>query len=47
MYLRSRLIADELRDLGIDVNCSPVCDIAEAGTHPVLRNRCYGHDAAT
>lgn len=44
MYLRYRLIADELRALGIDGNCAPVVDIAHANTHPVLRNRCYGED---
>lgn len=47
MYLRSRLIASELRDIGIDVNCAPTADIADAGTHPFLRNRCYGTDVAT
>ena len=44
MYLRFRLIADELRQVGIDVNCVPVADIAGVETHPVLRNRCYGQD---
>ena len=44
MYLRYRLIADELRAVGIDGNCAPVADIAGADTHPVLRNRCYGQD---
>ena len=47
MFLRSRLIADELRALGIDVNCSPMADVADAGTHPFLKNRCYGMDAET
>ena len=47
MYLRYRIIADELRAVGIDVNCAPCCDIAEPGTHAVLRNRCYGTDPAT
>jgi len=45
MYLRSRLIAEELRTLGIDVSCSPVADIAGPKTHPFLKNRCYGTDA--
>lgn len=45
MYLRSRLIARELRDVGIDVNCAPVADVATGATHPVLRNRCYSDDA--
>ena len=44
MYLRYRLIADELRAVGIDGNCSPVADIACAETHAILKNRCYGED---
>lgn len=47
MYIRSRIIADELRNVGIDSNCSPCADVATANTHPVLRNRCYGEDADT
>lgn len=42
MWVRYRLIAAELRAAGIDGNCAPVADIALPGTHPVLRNRCYG-----
>lgn len=47
MFLRYRLIADELRGLGIDSNCAPQADLAFAATHPFLRNRCYGSDPAT
>ncbi len=47
MYLRYRLIAHELRGLGIDSNCAPMVDIAGTATHPFLRNRCYGTDATT
>ena len=47
MHLRYRLIAAELAEAGIDVNCAPLADIAHAETHPILRNRCYGTDAAT
>ncbi len=47
MALRSRLIAAELRAVGIDANCAPVADIASDLTHPFLRNRCYGTDPAT
>jgi beta-N-acetylhexosaminidase len=46
LWLRYRLIAEELRGLGIDTNCAPLADIAGPATHPVLLNRCYGHDAA-
>ncbi len=44
MRLRYRLIADELRAVGIDVNCAPLADVAREDTHPVLRNRLYGTD---
>ncbi len=41
MELRYRLIAHELRAVGIDVNCAPTADVARADTHPFLRNRLY------
>ncbi len=44
-YLRYRLIADDLRAVGIDANCAPLADIARDTTHAFLRNRCYGVDA--
>ncbi len=47
MGLRSRIIAHELRAVGIDANCAPCCDLASDNTHPFLRNRCYGSDPAT
>ena len=47
MALRASLIATELRAVGIDANCAPVADIATDATHPFLRNRCYGTDAAS
>ena len=47
MALRSRVIAHELRAVGIDANCAPCADIAAPVTHPFLRNRCYGSDPAT
>ena len=46
MALRSRIIAHELREVGIDGNCAPCADLAGASTHPFLRNRCYGSDPA-
>lgn len=42
MYLRGRIMAEDLRAVGIDVNCAPLADIATARTHPILHNRCYG-----
>ncbi len=47
MYLRYRIIADELRAVGIDCNCSPCADVATPQTHAFLRGRCYGQDAET
>ncbi|WP_425043884.1 beta-N-acetylhexosaminidase [Primorskyibacter sp. S87] len=47
MYLRYRLIAHELRGLGIDSNCAPMVDVAMPETHEFLRNRCYGSDPET
>lgn len=44
-WIRSRLMAAELRGVGIDVNCAPVVDVARNDTHPFLRNRCMGGDA--
>lgn len=46
LALRARIIAEELRAVGIDANCAPVADIAGPETHPFLRNRCYGETAA-
>ena len=41
-WLRGRLIAENLRNCGIDSNCAPLGDIAQPNTHAVLKNRCYG-----
>ncbi len=45
MFLRFRLIAQELYDLGIDSNCAPMVDVAGPQTHEFLYDRCYGMDA--
>lgn len=47
LALRYRLIAHELRAVGIDANCAPCLDLARPETHPFLRNRCLGSDPAT
>ncbi|MFN3275308.1 MAG: beta-N-acetylhexosaminidase [Paracoccus sp. (in: a-proteobacteria)] len=44
MWLRYHLIGQELRAVGIDSNCAPTLDVAQAQTHPFLRNRCLGSD---
>lgn len=47
MWLRGRLIGEELIQCGVDVNCGPTLDIARESTHPFLQNRCYGFDPET
>lgn len=46
MWLRYHLIGQELRAVGIDSNCAPTLDVAQADTHSFLRNRCFGTDPA-
>ncbi len=47
MRARMAVIGAELLAVGIDANCAPLADVARPETHPFLRNRCYGSDAAT
>jgi beta-N-acetylhexosaminidase len=44
--LNSRLIADELAVLGIDVDCAPVADVPIAGAHDIIGDRAYSRDPA-
>ena len=46
-WVRNRLIAAELHEVGIDVNCAPLADLVEPETHHILRNRLYGSDIPT
>jgi len=39
--LIARLIAYDLREVGITVDCAPVLDVAEPGTHSVIGARAY------
>ncbi len=43
---RHRLMAAELRAVGIDGNCAPVIDVAGPATHPFLARRCWSDDPA-
>jgi beta-N-acetylhexosaminidase len=43
-YLNARLIAQELCDLGINVDCTPVLDVPVEGADAVIGNRSYGSD---
>lgn len=44
-YLNSRLIAHELYNLGITVNCAPLADIPIEGAHDVIGDRAFGKTA--
>ena len=44
--LGGRLIANDLVQLGIDVDCAPVADVPAVGADPVIGNRAYGSDPA-
>lgn len=43
-WLNARLIAHMLHDLGITVNCLPVCDVPVSGAHDVIGDRAFGDD---
>lgn len=45
VWLGHRLMAQELHDAGIDVDCAPCLDVASGQTHPFLLDRCFGEDA--
>jgi beta-N-acetylhexosaminidase len=42
--LSARLIAHDLKGVGIDVDCLPVLDVPVAGSHDVIGDRAYAHD---
>jgi beta-N-acetylhexosaminidase len=46
-WLNARLIAAELADLGIDVDCAPVLDNPVPGAHDVIGDRALGNDVDT
>ncbi|MDX7949636.1 beta-N-acetylhexosaminidase [Lichenihabitans sp. Uapishka_5] len=45
--LGGRLIASDLRDAGITVDCAPVLDVPAPGSHHVVGNRAFGADPDT
>ncbi len=47
LRLRYRLIAEELRAVGVDVNCAPLLDVAQPDGAAFLRDRALGGDAGT
>jgi beta-N-acetylhexosaminidase len=47
VYLNARLIAHDLTELGINVDCLPVLDVPVAGAHDVIGDRAFSPDPVT
>jgi len=43
-YMNARLIGEELYELGINVDCAPVCDLVFEGAHDIVGDRSFGGD---
>lgn len=43
-FLAARMMAEDLRDCGITVDCLPVLDVPIEGAHDVIGNRAYARD---
>ena len=43
-YLNARLIARDLHELGITVNCAPLADLPVEGAHDIISDRAFGTD---
>ena len=46
-YLCARLIAHELKDIGVTVNCAPVLDVPVPGAHDIIGDRAFSSDPTT
>ena len=46
-YLNARLIAHDLSQLGINVDCLPVLDVPQPGAHDIIGDRAFAGDPAT
>ncbi len=45
-FLAARLVADDLRSLGINTDCAPVLDVPVEGAHDIIGDRAYGREPA-
>jgi beta-N-acetylhexosaminidase len=45
-FLIMRLIAHDLREVGVTIDCAPCLDVADEATHAVIGSRAYGRDPA-
>ena len=47
LRLSAGLMAADLAELGIDVDCLPLADVRQPGSHDVIGDRAFGSDPAT
>ena len=43
-WLNARLLAETLHELGINVDCAPVCDVPVPGAHDIIGDRAFAED---
>ena len=46
VYVNARLIAEELREVGITMDCAPVADVLAPECHQIIGDRAFGDTAA-
>lgn len=44
VYLNSRMIAHDLAELGVNVDCAPLLDVRAPGAHDIIGDRAFGSD---
>ena len=47
VFLATRLIAHDLAEVGVNIDCLPVLDLPVPGSHAIIGDRAYGEDAET
>ena len=47
VFLAARLIAHDLAEVGVNVDCLPVLDLPVPGSHAIIGDRAYGEDPET
>lgn len=47
IYLNARLIAEELRSVGITTDCAPLADVLAPECHAIIGDRAFGSDGET
>ncbi|MBP2316039.1 beta-N-acetylhexosaminidase [Azospirillum soli] len=45
-WINARLLANTLSDVGVTVDCAPVCDVPVEGAHDIIGDRAFARDPA-